>query len=95
MSPADLVARLETDARVLRSSKRTALQVIAGDVEDAIAALSATARPAAPAEVQALLERAEKAADQVPGRPELLRSVVMAGGRWGAVVRWLREVVHG
>lgn len=95
MNAADLVTRLETDAQVLRKSRRTALQVIAGDVEAAIAALTAASRPAAPAEVAALLERAEKAANQVPGRPELLRSVVMAGGRWGAVVRWLREVTHG
>jgi hypothetical protein len=96
VSRADLVARLETDAQVLRKSKRTTLQVIAGDVEAAITLLSAAGQPAAPpAEVQALLERAEKAASQVPGRPELLRSVVMAGGRWKAVVRWLREVVHG
>lgn len=94
MSPADLVEHLKTDAQVLRKSKRTALQVIAGDVEAAIAALTART-PAAPAEVEALLERAEKAANQVPGRPELLRSVVMAGGRWAAVVRWLREVTHG
>jgi hypothetical protein len=92
MNPAELVERLETDAQVLRKSKRVALQVIAGDVEAAITAL---ARPAAPPEVQALLDRAEKAANQVPGRPELLRSVVMEGGRWAAVVRWLREVVHG